>query len=263
MCFQKSLRRSTSGNADFQKYNPDPPYSGCVAKHKKRTAPAPSITPAKLAQGWSAPAGGRIRPAHPDDLGRAAELLSDVGTDITEDLNAAAGKADTSLLLHECLSSRDNESAMRAVISGTLGSREVDPLAGLSALLVATDRTGQVLGCALMIPPGRFLAQVRRVNEVQGLALMLVITKLKGLAVDPAHRGRGIGAALVKRGVQLYEQSGFHVMYGQFTAERNLEPFYRRQRLPGGAAATAAGPARVDRLRGRGTVLPPHAGLSA
>lgn len=152
-----------------------------------------------------------------------------MGTDITADLNAAAGKADTSLLLHECLTSRDNESAMRAVVSGTLHGREVDPLAGLSALLVAVDRSGQVIGCALMIPPGRFLAQVRQANEVQGLALMLVISKLKGLAVDPAHRGRGVGSALVKRGVQLYTQSGFHVMYGQFAADRNLAPFYRRQ----------------------------------
>lgn len=202
-----------------------------MAKHKKRSAPVPPITPAKLAQGWSAPAGGRIRPARPEDLPRATELLADVGTDITEDLNAAAGKADTSLLLHECLAQRDNESAMRAVAGGTLHGRQVDPLAGLSALLVATDRDGRVVGCALTIPPGRFLAQVRQANEVQGLALMLVITKLKGLAVDPAHRGRGIGAALVKRSVQLYEQSGFHVMYGQFTAERDLEPFYRRQRF--------------------------------
>ncbi|PWV44600.1 GNAT family N-acetyltransferase [Nocardiopsis sp. L17-MgMaSL7] len=200
-----------------------------MAKQKKRSAPAPSITPSKLAQGWAAPVGGRIRPARPDDLPRAAELLADVGTDITQDLNIAAGDANTSVLLHECLTHRNKESAMRAVAGGTLDGRQIDPMAGLSALLVATDRAGQVIGCALMIPPGRFLAQVRRVNEVQGLALMLVITKLKGLAVDPAYRGQGIGAALVKRSVQLYAQSGFHVMYGQFTADRDLEPFYRRQ----------------------------------
>ncbi|MEV2275608.1 GNAT family N-acetyltransferase [Nocardiopsis sp. NPDC049922] len=173
---------------------------------------------------------GRIRPTRPDELPRAAEPLAGVGTDITEDLHAAAGKADTSLLLHECLTQRDNESAMRAA-TGTLNGSQTDPLARLSALLVATDRDERAVGYALTIPPSRFLAQVRQANEVQGLALTLVITKLKGLAVDPAHRGRGIGAALVKRSVQVYEQSGFHVMYGQSTADRDLEPFYRRQRF--------------------------------
>lgn len=73
------------------------------------------------------------------------------------------------------------------------------------------------------------------------------IIKIKGVAVDPAARGAGLGTALIKRCVQLYRQLGWFVIYGQFDAKSGLDTDYAQR----GFEILAAGePLRLEPLLG-------------
>ncbi len=58
---------------------------------------------------------------------------------------------------------------------------------------------------------------------------MLTYAKIKAVAVSEDARGRGIGAALLKQCVQLYEQLDYTLLFGEFDTGRDLGPYYTRQ----------------------------------
>lgn len=58
---------------------------------------------------------------------------------------------------------------------------------------------------------------------------MLTYAKVKAVAVSEDARGRGIGAALLKRCVQLYGQLDYTLLFGEIDTGRDLRPYYTRQ----------------------------------
>ena len=58
---------------------------------------------------------------------------------------------------------------------------------------------------------------------------MLKYAKIKALAVREDARGRGTGAALLKRCVQVYWQLDCMLLFGKFETTRDLGPYYTRQ----------------------------------
>ncbi len=60
---------------------------------------------------------------------------------------------------------------------------------------------------------------------------MLKYAKIKALAVDEDVRGRGVGAAPLKRCVQVYWQLDYMLLFGGFETERELGLYYMRQGL--------------------------------
>ncbi|MGD9486103.1 GNAT family N-acetyltransferase [Streptomyces sp. TRM70308] len=103
--------------------------------------------------------------------------------------------------------------------------------AALSLPLVATDRSGQVVGALLGVPSGAVTEMVTRLpgHDQHALVAMIRYAKIKAVAVDKDARGRGIGAALLKRCVQVYWQLDYMLLFGEFETTRALGPYYTRQ----------------------------------
>ncbi|MGW7363112.1 GNAT family N-acetyltransferase [Streptomyces sp. NPDC054841] len=118
------------------------------------------------------------------------------------------------------------EPLARAAASGRLEEAAL----ALTLPLVAQDRDGELVGALLALPPGMVFQTVSEAGyEQHALLSMLKYTKIKALAVAEDARGRGLGAALLKRCTQLYWQLDFMLLYGEFETSRALEPFYARQ----------------------------------
>ncbi|WPO76236.1 GNAT family N-acetyltransferase [Streptomyces sp. KN37] len=130
------------------------------------------------------------------------------------------------------------------LLDGLAGARLIDPLvraaaggglkaaaAAMSLPLVAQDREGQVLGALLAVPSGTVISTVTRLpgHEQHALLSMLKHGKIKAVAVSEDARGQGIGAALLKRCVQLYWQLDYMLLFGGFETPRALGPYYTRQ----------------------------------
>ncbi|MFI0515786.1 GNAT family N-acetyltransferase [Streptomyces sp. WSLK1-5] len=101
----------------------------------------------------------------------------------------------------------------------------------LSLPLVARDREGHVLGALLAVPSGTVVSGLARLPGSRQAVLlsMLAYAKIKALAVSEDARGRGIGAALLERCVQVYWQLDYTLLFGEFDTERDLGPYYTRQ----------------------------------
>ncbi|MGW3652454.1 GNAT family N-acetyltransferase [Streptomyces sp. NPDC000878] len=130
------------------------------------------------------------------------------------------------------------------LLDGLAGARLVEPLvraaaaddmqsaaAAMSLPLVAQDREGQVLGALLAVPSGTVISTVSQLpgHGQHALLSMLKYAKIKAVAVSKDARGRGIGAALLKRCVQLYWQLDYMLLFGGFETGRELGPYYTRQ----------------------------------
>ena len=103
--------------------------------------------------------------------------------------------------------------------------------ASMSLPLVARDRDRQVVGALLAVPSGTVASTVSRLPGYERYALpsMLKYAKIKAVAVREDARGRGIGAALLKRCVQVYWQLDYMLLFGEFETGRDLRAYYTRQ----------------------------------
>ncbi len=62
------------------------------------------------------------------------------------------------------------------------------------------------------------------------MSALLFTSKLHLVAVDDEHRGRGLGAALVRAATTAAYRGGAEVLYGQYlTEDQGLAKFYLRQ----------------------------------
>ncbi|MGG2463806.1 GNAT family N-acetyltransferase [Streptomyces sp. RGM 3693] len=196
---------------------------------KKRPQSGVRLTRQRLVDGVAGPDGARIRLARPEEGPRVGELLK-LATDEIEQAHidgVAAGKCGTWLL--DGLAGHDRamtEQLVRAAYGGKLQEGALS----LSLPLVAQDRDGELVGALLALPPGTVVQTVQQAGyEQHALLAMLKYAKIKGLAVAEAARGRGMGAALLKRCAQLYWQLDFMLLFGEFEVERALGSFYARQ----------------------------------
>ncbi|MFJ9250317.1 GNAT family N-acetyltransferase [Streptomyces sp. NPDC101776] len=200
-------------------------------KTKKRPGSSSGLTrltKQKVIDGLSGPDGVRIRYAVPEEAGAVTELAKMADDDMeTGHLEAlAAGQCGTWLL--DSLAGIDPaEPLVRALSAGDLQPAA----AALSLPLVARDRDGQVVGALLAVPSGRITSGIAQLpgSRQQALLSMLKYAKIKAVAVREDARGRGIGAALLKRCVQVYWQLDYMLLFGEFATERDLGPYYTRQ----------------------------------
>jgi GNAT superfamily N-acetyltransferase len=76
--------------------------------------------------------------------------------------------------------------------------RDVARRAAVAEVLVAADPGGPVLGTVTFVPDGGPLGEIATPSE----------TEFRMLAVDPAARGHGVGAALLRRVVEASRRPG-------------------------------------------------------
>ncbi|MFB6772812.1 GNAT family N-acetyltransferase [Streptomyces sp. NPDC056337] len=196
---------------------------------KKRSATGLTrVTQQTLRDGLPGPGGVRIRYAVPEDTGVVSELVKTAGDDMeTGHLDALAEGRCGTWLLDGLGGAKLTTPLVRAAQGGDL----LLAAAALSLPLVATDRSGQVVGALLGVPSGAVTEMVTRLpgHDQHALVAMIRYAKIKAVAVDKDARGRGIGAALLKRCVQVYWQLDYMLLFGEFETTRALGPYYTRQ----------------------------------
>jgi GNAT superfamily N-acetyltransferase len=202
-----------------------------VKKTKKKrpsTTGLVRLTKQKVVDGLPGPDGVRIRYAVPEEADAVTELLKMADDDLeTGHLEALADGQCGTWLLDALAGLSLTEPLVRAATADRLQPAA----AALSLPLVAQDRDGQVVGALLGVPSGTVIGTVAQLAGYQQHALlsMLKYAKIKGLAVRDDARGRGIGAALLKRCVQVYWQLDYMLLFGEFDTARDLGPYYTRQ----------------------------------
>lgn len=182
--------------------------------------------PDRPVSGWDGPVDTVLRLARPGEADAVAALAETTGGPLDDGMHAAieAGTASSALLaaLREGNSALLNPAARAASGSGS------QPLGELSLALVAV-REERVVGALYALPPGSYIAQLvdQGVPLTQAMVTAVAVAKIKALAVEPAYRGRGVASALLAHAVRLYDQLGFHLLYGFFAADSGLGAFYQ------------------------------------
>ena len=199
-----------------------------------RKPPAPTITTSLLAKGWSAPSGCRVRLATPADADQVRHLQHVADGQVSPDSECVEALAEGTLggLLEPALAARQPGKALLEQVVAHASSGRWEALgAGLSFALVACDRQGRVVGALVATMPGNLLrgALDSGIDQRQALMIPVAVVKLRALAVEEDARGRGLGAALLKRAGQMTDQLGFFLSYGQVDAtDVGLQAFYAR-----------------------------------
>ncbi|WP_343948749.1 GNAT family N-acetyltransferase [Spirilliplanes yamanashiensis] len=193
---------------------------------RRRVAAARRLRPAVDLAGLAGPSGYRIRLAQPADAAAVLRLLPLAEPTIGEDGALMLG----SPMLAQGLLQAHRQRRTEPVLTG-LGAKSADDLMmALSSLLVAVDADGAVAGVLMSLPPVRVLGQAIQAGVPLPEILLAAHTviKIKGVAVDEAARGHGIGTALINACVQLYTGLGWHAIYGQIDKNSDLEDYYTR-----------------------------------
>ncbi|MGE7436991.1 GNAT family N-acetyltransferase [Kitasatospora sp. NPDC001175] len=187
------------------------------------------MTSQRLTDGWPGPDGGRLRLARPGDSEAVAALLKLADVELDARYGNAIEMGSISAVLRDALNG-GSEALMRGVASSVSGTGFADGMMPLALALVAEDSTGRVVGTLVAHPPAPLISQILKQggNPGEAMAVAIAIAKIGGLAVEEAARGAGWGSQLLKRTVQVYQQLGFKLLYGQFnTDSAHLESFYR------------------------------------
>ncbi|MBT2423693.1 GNAT family N-acetyltransferase [Streptomyces sp. ISL-22] len=185
------------------------------------------VTKQKVIDGLPGPGGVRIRHALPEEADKVTALLKTAADDLeTGHLEALAEGRCGMWLLDGLAGARLVEPLVRAAADDVKSAA-----AAMSLPLVAQDRDGNVVGALLAVPSGTVISTVSQLpgHGQHALLSMLKYAKIKAVAVGEEARGRGIGAALLKRCVQLYWQLDYMLLFGEFDTERELGPYYTRQ----------------------------------
>jgi GNAT superfamily N-acetyltransferase len=198
---------------------------------RKPTRPA-RVTAAQLREGWAGPAGCRIRLARLEEAEAAAALIrmADADGELPDEVLQLVQSG-----LNAALVLRGLDEGPQAIIEqvAVLASQGLlhEAIGGLASVLVAQDPGGQVVATSLTFPPGAIIARALQANLNKGkiLLLALAILKIKGVAVAESARGAGLGQALLRRIVQIYDQVDYRLLYGQFSVGSGLETYYARQ----------------------------------
>ncbi|MFC9682753.1 GNAT family N-acetyltransferase [Streptomyces sp. NPDC056948] len=129
----------------------------------------------------------------------------------------------------------------------------------MSLPLVAQDRDGQLVGTLLTVPSGTIATMASRLpgDAPYDLVSMLKYVKIKALAVREDARGAGIGAALLKRCVQIHWQLDYQLLFGEFRDAPRTRPVLRTAGLQGSGSGADA------RCRDGSGGLPHAAGIEA
>jgi GNAT superfamily N-acetyltransferase len=105
--------------------------------------------------------------------------------------------------------------------------------ASMTTFLVAVDDEDVPVGLCLSNPVETVLDMIEGLGlapeQAHGLhtVALVGVVKVTALAVDPAHRGAGLGAALLERTVTMAAQRQAWYVYGQTRADDNLTDWYR------------------------------------
>lgn len=198
-------------------------------RRQQRVARAARITGHALRDGLPGPAPYILRLARPGESEDVARLLGLAQLHRDEALLASIDDGLAGEVALQALVSTEHR--LRALATRLSTPEGVfDALRASAVVLVAVHPDGpHPVGVIVTNPPGGLMRQLmERQAPREHLAMILMaITKIPGLAVDPAHRGAGLGGALLQRVTALAHQTGYRHVYGQVRDRDGLADWYR------------------------------------
>jgi len=213
-----------------------------MAKAQRRRQPIRtrrSITSAapvqlnRLVRGWSGPDGSRVRLARPAEASEVDRLLKLTGEAMDPAMVEAIATDVIAFGIRSALAERGSptEPLRTFLVRGLTSGESTSVMAGLSTVLVAEDRAGDVIGALFALPPAGVIAAGVEggVPPMIAMSAALTVVKIKGVAVAERVQGRGHGAELLKRAWQLYLHLDYYLAYGQFKVGTGLERYYPRR----------------------------------
>jgi GNAT superfamily N-acetyltransferase len=194
------------------------------------------VTSRTLRDGLAVPGGYRVRQARPEDSAAIARFMGMAGV-----------PAETPLL--EAIDSGLCGSVARRVVGGETdlatamaellyaygpGPDLYHGLSACSTILVATHPDcAEPVGMCHATPPGPLLGRLDQAEDPAKAQMMVLmaVRRLSSLAVDPVHRGAGLGQTLLRLNTRLVFQLNAQLLYGHMRVEDKLAGWYRQAGL--------------------------------
>jgi GNAT superfamily N-acetyltransferase len=179
----------------------------------------------RLTHGWNGPRGTLLRLARTGEAEDVARLAETTGGPLDEWMHAAIEDGTASAALFTAL--RSGNKALIDPASRCAATGDPTPFTELSLALVV-ERDQSIVGALYALPPGGFIAEIinQGIEILHAMLIAVSVIKIKAVAVDPTHRGQGIASALLTGCARLYDQLGYHLLYGSFAVGSGLETFY-------------------------------------
>jgi GNAT superfamily N-acetyltransferase len=227
------------GNQRKRKQPVRRPVPPARLRAERRVPTRPGFTEQDLAAGWGWGAETRIRLAREDDMTTVAALctLADVNLEQEVTKAVSAGIAGAAI---RAFARGGRDGFTRHIAEQFFqhqGSNPEVPFQHVTLVLVAEHARHGVVGAAVAYPPVAVIQQlleyIRRTGGTAQQRTQVVlmgatgIARIKALAVREEMRGAGIGTALLHRCLQIYDDCGYMIVYGQSPDTPGLDRFYR------------------------------------
>lgn len=205
-----------------------------------RTEPRTDLTPRHLAGGWPLDGGVRVRLAEPADMSAVCELVALAGVALEPEVVQAVDRGIAAAALRAAITG-GREAFTRHMAEQFIAHQGGDismAFQHVTLVLVAEHDERGVIGAAVTYPPIAVIKQLmaygqragarpQQAMEILGSGA-LAIARIKALAVAEDLRDSGIGSALLHRSWQIFDHSGYMIVYGQAADSPALQRFYRR-----------------------------------
>ena len=198
---------------------------------KRRRAAERQIRPTSraLRDGLPGPGPYRLRLARPGDAPAIAELASLAGVIAEPELLAAV---EAGQLGGAAAAFLDTKHAGSAILEQHIQARDLmAAVQAMTVVLVAARLdAAEPVGVCWANPPIVFIRQVEAGGgSLQAQKLLLLgVARVPVLAIDPAHRGNGLGRGLLTQVAAVAHQFGARFVYGQTRESDGLLDWYRR-----------------------------------
>ena len=198
---------------------------GVGRKSRRLAAGQRRVGPGRFTHGWNGPQGTLLRLARPGEAKDVARLAETTGGPLDEWMHAAIENGTASAALFAAL--RSSNEALIGPVSRCAATGDPTPFTELSLALVA-ERDQSIVGALYALPPGAFIASIidQGIEIPHAMVIAVSVIKIKAVAVDSANRSQGIASALLTGSARLYDQLGYHLLYGSFAVGSGLESFY-------------------------------------
>lgn len=190
--------------------------------------PRAALTAADLLVGFPGSAPYALRLARPSDGPALTRLSQMAGVEISPRLlDDIEGRHSGDVTLKRLLAPHDRQSALAQHLATGVVDRKY---AACTTVLVATHPDhGEPVGACVATPPGGLLGTLagRGASMETMLVMLRGARKVNSVAVEPDHRGSGLGRLLLSRAAALAFAAGAFTMFGQIKTADGLAGWYR------------------------------------
>jgi GNAT superfamily N-acetyltransferase len=191
-------------------------------------SPRPELTAADLLGGFPGPAPYTLHLARPSDGSALRRLSQMAGVEIPPRLvDDVEGRHTGDVTLKHLLAPQAGQLAL----AQHLATGDVDrTYAACTTVLVATHPDhDKPVGACVTTPPGSLLDTLadRGASRETMLGMLRGARKVSSVAVEPDHRGSGLGRVLLSRAVALSFAAGVLTVFGQTRTADGLAGWYR------------------------------------